>query len=213
LHFSLLIGFILTGLLINEQSQGRRDFMTVIVITGYKSSELGIYKATDPAVDYIKAIIQQELLSMIDGETWVLVSGQLGVELWAAEMVIELRKSIPELRLGIFPPFKEQEKNWNETNQALYQGIVDQANFFKEVSDQPYTSPDQFRKRDLFFIQKSHGAIILYDQEKEGTSKYFWALAKQNDAQNSSYHLRTITFQDLQFFVEEEERKKMDKFF
>ncbi len=187
--------------------------MTVLVVTGYKSSELGIFKSKDPAVLYIKKMLQQELLPMINGETWVIISGQLGVELWAAEMVIELRKTIPELRLGIFPPFIEQEKNWNEANQAMYREIKEQANFFKEVSNQPYLSPDQFRNRDLFFIQKSHGAILLYDQEKEGTTKYFWDLVKQKNDQDSSYQLRIINFLDLQLFVEEEERKKKDKYF
>ena len=35
----------------------------------------------------------------------VLIQGQLGIELWTAEVVIDLRVEYPDLKLGIITPF------------------------------------------------------------------------------------------------------------
>lgn len=41
-------------------------------------------------------MIKKKLIDLIeDGLEWVLISGQLGVELWAAEVVIDLKNQYP----------------------------------------------------------------------------------------------------------------------
>ncbi len=41
----------------------------------------------------------------------------LGVELWAVQIVAELKEEYPELSLGILYPFSDFGNNWNEGNQ------------------------------------------------------------------------------------------------
>ncbi|MEH6953251.1 SLOG family protein, partial [Neobacillus drentensis] len=58
--------------------------MKVLTISGYKPFELGIFKNDHPSVLFLKAAIKKSLIPMLDeGLEWVLISGQLGVELWA----------------------------------------------------------------------------------------------------------------------------------
>lgn len=59
-----------------------------------------------------------------EGLEWVILSGQLGVETWAAELVVELKKEFPQLKYSIITPFLEQEKNWNEQKKENYQGLL-----------------------------------------------------------------------------------------
>ena len=60
--------------------------MKVLYITGYKAFELGIFKNDHEAVKYIKKSIRNRLLPLVEeGLEWVIISGQLGTELWAAE--------------------------------------------------------------------------------------------------------------------------------
>lgn len=56
---------------------------------------------------YIKRAIKKQLLSLLDeGLEWVLISGQLGTELWAAEVVYELQEEgFEHLQLGVITPF------------------------------------------------------------------------------------------------------------
>ena len=53
----------------------------------------------------------------------VLIQGQLGIELWTAEVVIDLRVEYPDLKLGIITPFMGISK-WNEQNQMKYNKIA-----------------------------------------------------------------------------------------
>lgn len=183
----------------------------VIYISGYKSSELGIFKENDPGVVYIKLAIKKALLQLLDqGLEWVMVSGQLGVEMWAAEVTIELRKKLfPELKLAIITPFLEQESNWSDKNKEWYSSILQRADFVDSVTKRKYDSPSQFRLKNLFAIQKSDALLLVYDEERDGSPKYLFQTAK-NYQENNEYPITQITFYDLQLLVEEEQQKETD---
>ena len=55
--------------------------------------ELNIYKDDAPEVYYLKQFIAHKLKHLLDeGLEWVLIQGQMGIELWSAEVVIELKR-------------------------------------------------------------------------------------------------------------------------
>ncbi len=182
----------------------------VLVISGYKPFELGIFKRDHPSVTYIKGAIKKSLLPKVEeGLEWVLISGQLGVELWAAEVVFELQLEYPELKLAVITPFLEQEASWKEDNKEWYESVLMQADFVESVTKKGYEKPWQFRLKNQFFIEKSQGMLLLYDQEKEGSPKYLYELAVQYK-KNHEYQIELITFYDLQVIVEEEQLKQAD---
>lgn len=183
----------------------------VVYISGYKASELGIFKENDPGVVYIKLAVKKALLELIDqGLEWVMVSGQLGVEIWAAEVVIELRKNdYPDLKLAIITPFLEQECNWSDKNKEWYQSIIQRADYVDSVTKRKYDSPSQFRLKNQFVIQKTDGLLLVYDEERDGSPKYLLQTAKHYQ-ENNTYPITQITFYDLQLVVEEEQQKQND---
>ena len=185
----------------------------VVYISGYKSSELGIFKENDPGVMYIKLAIKKALLQLLDqGLEWVMVSGQLGVEMWAAEVTIELRKKhFPELKLAIITPFLEQESNWSDKNKEWYSSILQRADFVDSVTKRKYDNPSQFRLKNQFAIQKSDALLLVYDEDRDGSPKYLLQTAK-NYQENNEYPITQITFYDLQLLVEEEQQKEVDFF-
>ncbi|MGJ7909417.1 DUF1273 domain-containing protein [Neobacillus sp. LXY-1] len=184
--------------------------MKVLTISGYKSYELGIFKKDDPASIFIKGAIKKSLQPLVEaGLEWVLISGQLGVELWAAEVVFELQTEFPELKLAVITPFLEQEASWSDTNKEWYESVLMQADFIDSVTKKGYEKPWQFRLKNQFFIEKSNGLLLLYDQEKEGSPMYLYELAQQYQ-KNNPFYLELITFYDLQMIVEEEQLKQSD---
>lgn len=191
--------------------EGANHLIKVVYISGYKSSELGIFKENDPGVVYIKLAIKKALLHLLDqGLEWVMVSGQLGVEMWAAEVTIELRKKqFPELKLAIITPFLEQESNWSDKNKEWYQSIIQRADFVDSVTKRKYDSPSQFRLKNQFAIQKTDALLLVYDEERDGSPKYLLQTAK-NYQENNEYPITQITFYDLQLLVEEEQQKETD---
>lgn len=175
----------------------------VAAISGYKPFELGIFQQNHPAVGFIKLIIRRELEQFLDeGLEWVIISGQLGTELWAAEVVFELQNEHPELKLGVFTPFLNQEENWKDMNKELYEGVMAQADFVEAISKRPYEGPWQFRLKNKFFVEKSDALILFYDQEKEGGPKYLYEAAKRY-AEAFPYDIRVFGFYDLQLIVDQ----------
>ncbi|GHH98230.1 UPF0398 protein [Neobacillus kokaensis] len=181
-----------------------------MVISGYKPFELGIFKKDDASAAFIKAAIRKSLLPKVEeGLEWVLISGQLGVELWAAEVVFELQTEFPEIKLAVITPFLNQEATWNENNKEWYESVLMQADFVDSVTKKGYEKPWQFRLKNQFFLEKSDSLLLLYDQEKEGSPKYLYELAIEYQKKHD-YQIELITFYDLQMIVEEEQSKHMD---
>lgn len=184
--------------------------MKVITISGYKSFELGIFKNDDQAVLYIKKSIEKTLISFVEeGLEWVIISGQMGVELWAAEVVFDLQLQYPELKLAVLTPFLNQESKWNETNKEYYEYIISQAEFVDSITKREYDSPEQFRQKNEFLIRKSEGLILVYDEEKQGSPKFLLDVAKKKQ-ETSNYFIGLIDFSDLQVILEEENAKNSD---
>ncbi|MFJ5672711.1 DUF1273 domain-containing protein [Bacillus safensis] len=176
--------------------------MKIIAVTGYKPFELGIFKQDEPALQYIKAELRKRLTALIEeGLEWVLISGQLGAEIWTAEVVFELQEEYPALKLAVITPFYEQEERWNEQNKELYEGILAQADFVESVTHRPYESPVQFKQKNRFFIEKTDGLLVLYDPEHEGSPKY---MIREAEAY-TDYRVMYITMDDLRAQVEAED--------
>ncbi|MDQ0213646.1 putative phage-like protein YoqJ [Oikeobacillus pervagus] len=185
--------------------------MKVVTITGYKPFELGIFRPNDPAITIIKLALEKEIRSLIDeGVEWFLISGQLGIECWAAEVVYELQEEFPEVKLAVLTPFLNQEERWNEGNKELYEMILAQADFVSAISNTPYKTPKQFHNKNRIFLHKTDGVLIIYDEEKPGSPQYFLKEARKYK-EKYSYLIRMITFYDLQLIVEEEQLRRQEE--
>ncbi|WP_433742778.1 DUF1273 domain-containing protein [Falsibacillus pallidus] len=177
----------------------------VLMVTGYKPFELGIFNNDDPAVRIIKKALKKEIKRKAEeGLEWVLVSGQQGVELWAAEMVLELKEENYDIQLAVLTPFIDQHSKWKEPQKEYYELVTSQADFLGTISNQPYTNPDQFRNRDRIFLHKSDGLLALYDPEKEGSPKFILELAEKYQ-EVRDFPIRTIDFYELQTIIEDEQ--------
>lgn len=179
-----------------------------ILLSGYKSHELGIWDQKNPGIFIIKAAIEKQIRSLIDeGLEWVIIGGQQGVELWGAEVVLSLKNEFPDLKLGVLLPFLEQEKKWKEERQEQYQAIMDQADFVDAVSKKTYSGPWQFKARDAFSLNHTDALLLVYDEEKEGSPKFLKAAAEER-ALNGEYKIIAVSMYDLQLAAEEIQEKE-----
>ncbi|MDN6639961.1 MAG: DUF1273 domain-containing protein [Tetragenococcus sp.] len=169
-----------------------------LVITGYRSFELGIFQETDPKVKVIKKVIKTTLEQYLDeGLEWVLLGGNLGVEIWSGQVVEELKADYPELKFAIIYPYLEFGNNWNEANQAMLQQLAEKADYVDAVSHLPYQNPSQLKNHTHFLLTHASGAIVVYDEELTGKSTYFMHDANEYAA-NHEFLLDQITMDDLQ---------------
>ena len=179
-----------------------------LVITGYRQHELGVFDEKHPGIGIIKKALRNQLLPLLDdGPEWVIFSGQLGVETWAAELVIELKDTYPQLHCAIITPFLEQEQKWNDTKKEKYQMLCQQADFQTSVTKRPYEGPWQMIEKNKFVIRNSDGLLIVYDEENVGSPKFIKELAIKY-AERHEYQIITISADDLQMIAEEEQQNQ-----
>lgn len=170
-------------------------------VTGYKSFELNIFKDDAPEVYYLKAFIRHKLLQYIDeGLEWVLIQGQLGIELWTAEVVIDLRVEYPDLKLGIITPFYGHTSKWNEQNQMKYNKIAQEADFMESVHHTAYEGPYQFKQTDQFILDHTDMTILIYDEEQEGSPKFFKRMLV-DFINKTNYTCDIVAFDELTDFI------------
>ncbi|MBP1048240.1 DUF1273 domain-containing protein [Enterococcus sp. BWM-S5] len=178
------------------------EVVKTVFVTGYRSFELNIFQDNDPKAAVIKKVLKSELVNFIEeGVEWFLISGNLGVELWAGEVVLELKQEY-DVKLGILYPFQGFGENWNEKNKLLLEKVEGQADYVDFVSRRPYQSPAQLKGHTTFILNHSQAALMIYDKEYPGKSMYFLKDA-ESFAETHFYENRLISMDDLQNFSHE----------
>ena len=173
-----------------------------VYISGYRGFELNIFQENDPKLTIIKKLLRKELIQLLEeGAEWFLISGNLGVELWAGEIAIDLKEEY-EVKLGVIFPFEGFGENWNEKNQQLLNKVASQADYVDAVSHKPYQSPAQLKMHTRFIIDHTQAALLIYDKEYPGKPKFFLEEAERFSEQHF-YEIRLISMDDLQNFSQE----------
>ncbi|WNF35129.1 DUF1273 domain-containing protein [Bacillaceae bacterium IKA-2] len=176
----------------------------VLTVTGYKSHELGIFDEKNLGIVYIKKVLQKRLISLIDdGLEWVLISGQLGVELWCAEVVSDLKQEYPQLKLAVLTPFYNQEERWNDLKKEQYRKVLQNADYVNSITKRNYESPSQLKMKNQYLIEKSDGLLVIYDDDKIGSPSYYITYAKAR-CENSDYQIFYIYPDEIDLAYQEE---------
>lgn len=182
--------------------------MKRVWITGYKAHELGIFDQKHKGISIIKKAILNYLQPLlIDGLEWVVISGQYGVETWAAEEVLELKKTYSSLKLAIITPFINIDSQWQEQRKEAFQHLIQHADYVNSVYKTEYQGPWQFKATNKFIMENSDGMILLFDEEKEGTPRYILDSIHKMTTPDS-YKVLQISMYDLQLIAEEEMEKE-----
>lgn len=175
--------------------------MKIMFVTGYKPMELNLFKPDDERITYIKEAIKKRLIPFIEeGLEWVIISGQMGVELWTADVILDDLKDHYDIQLGVIPPFENQESRWPEPLQMQYQEMLMTADFYQPLYKGDYKGPFQFRAKNKWLIDKSDACLILLDEENHGSNRYFYEEAQQTE---KDYPIYLITPADLDDVVRE----------
>lgn|SRR5699024_5946225 len=170
--------------------------MKILTVTGYKPMELNIFSESDERIKFIKYALKQRLISFIEeGLEWVLISGQSGVEMWAADVVIELKETY-DINLGVFPPFENQANRWPEHLQHKYEELSFTADHFQTLYQGDYQGPFQFKEKDKWFVEKSDASLILMDQEYPGSTIFYHRIAEADD-NHPIYYITPLDLDDV----------------
>lgn len=171
--------------------------MAAILVTGYKSFELGIFQDKDERISVIKKAIRYDLIRYFEeGIDWLIFMGNLGFEYWALQVAKELHEEY-EFSIATIFAFENHGQNWNEANQVKL-GEFKQVDFVK-YTYKSYENPSQFKNYNQFLVDNTEGAYLFYDSENETNLKYLLQVMQEKE----DYPINFLTFDRLNEFLEE----------
>lgn len=127
-----------------------------------------------------KSMLRAEIEGMLEKGVTTFISGMaIGVDLMAAEIVLELKCSYPEKAIQLIAaiPFEGQADRWRENYRERYFKAIEQAD--QEVILQRRYTPSCMFERNRYMADRSAYMIAVYDGKPGGT-KYTldYALSK-----------------------------------
>ena len=129
--------------------------------TGHRPQKLAVQERI------IKKALEEEVKRAIDDGFTTFISGMAqGVDIWAAEIVLKLRKKY-NLKLICACPFEGFEKSWSEDWKRVYTKILEKADLVKYIS--PGYSKPCFQIRNEWMVDHSSRVIAAWNGEPSGT--------------------------------------------
>ena len=115
----------------------------------------------------IKKALEEEVKRAIDDGFTTFISGMAqGVDIWAAEIIIKLRKKYG-LKLICASPFEGFENSWSEDWKRSYRKIIQNADLIKYIC--PSYSPACFQIRNEWMVDHSARVIAAWNGAPSGT--------------------------------------------
>ena len=116
----------------------------------------------------IKKDLEAAILQAINDGFVTFITGMArGVDIWAAEMVLQLRKQNPNLLLITASPYEGFESRWTEDWKVRYNTVMEQADLIRYVC-KGY-SKACFQIRNEWMVDRSARVIAVYNGEPGGT--------------------------------------------
>ena len=133
-----------------------------VCFTGHRPEKL------TQSPDYVKAELEKEILIAIEDGFNVFVTGMArGVDIWAAEIVLQLRDSGMPIRLICASPYDGFETSWSLEWQKKYAAIMAKADLIRFICDG--YSHACFQIRNEWMVNHSARVIAVFNGEKSGT--------------------------------------------
>ena len=133
-----------------------------VCFTGHRPEKLNVSEKE------VKNKLKDAIRKSIDDGYTTFISGMArGVDMWAAEIVIEEREKNNNIKLVCASPYKGFEKSWSFDEVCRYNNILQNADYIKYVCD--HYSRQCFQIRNVWMVNRSARVIAAYNGESGGT--------------------------------------------
>lgn len=116
----------------------------------------------------IKKMLKKEIQQAYNEGFNVFITGVCrGVDIWAAEITLKLRRKHKDIKLICAIPYPDFYNRWTKQDQKLCTRILLAADLNKTISNS--YSNDCYQKRNCWMVDHSARVIAVYNGEKSGT--------------------------------------------
>lgn len=127
----------------------------------------------------IKPLLEKAIDNAIENGYVTFLTGMAeGVDTWAAEVVLERKKTNPELHLVCALPHPDFEKPRSLTEKMRFNRIIKKADLVKEINDHYFRACYQVRNE--WMVDRSNLVIAVFNGQKSGTKNTIYYANKRN---------------------------------
>lgn len=154
---------------INRKKHNRRSYKRC-AFTGYRPQKLPFgYDEADLRCVEFKAHLKEIIERLIgEGYAHFISGGALGMDQFAAEIVVELREKYPWIILEMVSPFDEQAAKWPLKYRARLASLYGEADMITQISHE-YTKGCYFQ-RNRYLVENADLVLAAYDGQPGGTA-------------------------------------------
>ncbi len=117
--------------------------------------------------DVIRELRKEIEAAIADGYTTFISGGSRGVDLWAADIVLSLRRENKALKLILAIPFEGFEKSWPVDWVKHYKLVRKQADWVQTVASG--YSKEVYQARNAWMVRRASRLIAVWDGTPSGT--------------------------------------------
>lgn len=137
------------------------------------------YKLHGCSEEQIKAMLRTEIQkAYADGFRTFITGMAMGVDIWAGELVLELRDTYPDIHLICALPHEDFEASWDAHWQTRYRSLLERADLYRVISQERQRGVYQVRNE--WMVDRSARVIAVYNGEAGGTRNTIAYAAKKN---------------------------------
>lgn len=140
--------------------------------TGHRPQSLPFrFNENDERCIDLKRRLKDAIIEMItqNGVTHFISGMAIGVDMYAAEIVLELKEKYPNISLEAAIPCENQSAKWAEQLRSRYNDILEKCDI-RTILQHNYTV-DCMHKRNKYMVDNSDWVIAVWNGKPSGTGK------------------------------------------
>ena len=116
----------------------------------------------------IRRSLKEAVIALIaDGVTYFGCGGARGFDLLAAQMILELRETYPDIRLIMVYPCRNQTRYWNDEDKEMYNYIRDRSDKCVWIADE--YNDECMHRRNRHLVNNSTICVCYLTDSYSGT--------------------------------------------
>ena len=141
----------------------------------------------------LKSLLRQEMERLIrrEGVTRFISSLNVGIDLIAAELVLDLKKQYPRVILESVIPYEEQAARWNVSQRERYYEIAGQCD--ESIQLQTVYTPGCKRKHSRYMVGRGDCLLAVWDGDTR--TECGWTILYARDFGRDLTVIDPVTFQ------------------
>lgn len=144
--------------------------MKKCAFTGHRPQRLpfGADEADERCIR-LKQVLREQIIRLIeeDGVSYFITGMAMGIDMYAAEIVLDLKARYPALLLECAIPYEEQAMRWTNALRERYYDIASKCD--KETMLQTRYSADCFQRRNRYMVDQADIVLAVWNGQPSGT--------------------------------------------